>query len=123
MNFEREFWPWYLSMHRDPRTRALHAAATLVNAACLVAAFVLQSPAVAVAGPLLDHLVAQASHRAFEQNKTRPWRHPLHHARAELRLLALVMRHVGSRWRPPSRRQAAEDCAAPGGRTHRSRAW
>jgi len=35
--------------------------------------------------------IAQLAHRGFERNATQPWRHPLWHARAELRLARHVL--------------------------------
>ena len=45
-----------------------------------------------MAAPLVDHAIAQVSHRLFEQNRTTPWRHPLWHARAEVRMLGMTLR-------------------------------
>jgi hypothetical protein len=122
MSFEGHFWPWYLSQHRRPATRLLHALATLTNAACQVAAVGLRWPLLVPLGPLLDYAIAQLGHRVFEKNATRPWRHPLWHARAELRLLrhvacgaarrALALLDLGLRSR-------SETSRGPGCRRHR----
>lgn len=86
-----EFWPHYVALHTRPETHALHAVATLACAALLGAALVLRQPLLALAAPLADYAVAQISHRLFEANRTTPWKNPLWHSRAELRMLRLVL--------------------------------
>ncbi|HSO33074.1 MAG TPA: DUF962 domain-containing protein [Labilithrix sp.] len=89
-NFE-EFWPHYVRLHTRPETHALHAVATLSCLALLGAAVLARQPLLAVAAPLVDYAIAQASHRLFEDNRTTPWRNQLWHTRAELRMLRLVL--------------------------------
>lgn len=80
------FWAVYERMHADPRTRRLHAVAT-TSAMALVAWGVSQRKAgPLLLAPLVDHAIAQASHRLIEHNRTTPWRRPGWHLRAELRL-------------------------------------
>ena len=86
-----EFWPHYVRLHRRPETQALHAVATLSCVSLLGAALVLRQPLLAVAAPLVDYAIAQASHRLFEKNRTTPWKRQLWHTRAELRMLRLVL--------------------------------
>lgn len=96
MNFERDFWPWYRSAHSRLATRRWHAVATLTCATCVAAAVLFRQPLLVPVGVLLDFAIAQASHRLVEGNVTRPWRHPLLHVRAELRLLRGVLLGEGS---------------------------
>ncbi len=86
-----EFWPHYVGLHTRPETHALHAVATLSCVTLLVAAVVLRQPLLLLAAPLADYAVAQISHRLFEANRTTPWKNPLWHSRAELRMLRLVL--------------------------------
>jgi hypothetical protein len=86
-----EFWPHYVRMHARPETQALHAVATLSAIALGGAAVVTRRPLLALAAPLVDYAIAQASHRVYERNVTKPWRHHAWHARAELRMLRLVL--------------------------------
>ena len=81
-----EFWVRYSRMHRRRETRVMHACATASFLVLVTAGIVLRMPWCIVAAPLVDFALAQASHRIFERNKTRPWRAPLRHARAEWRL-------------------------------------
>jgi hypothetical protein len=85
------FWPHYVRLHTRRETHVLHAVATLSCAALLGAAALTRQPLLALAAPLADYLVAQSSHRLFEANRTTPWRKPQWHARAELRMLRLVL--------------------------------
>ena len=86
-----EFWPHYVALHTRRETRVAHAVATLSCLTLLVAAAVLRQPILAVAGPIVDYAIAQASHRMFEPNRTTPWQNQLWHTRAELRMLRLVI--------------------------------
>ena len=86
-----EFWPHYVRLHTRPETQALHAVATLSCLTLLGAAVLARQPLLALAAPLVDYAIAQASHRLFESNRTTPWRNQLWHTRAELRMLRLVL--------------------------------
>ena len=86
-----EFWPHYVRLHRRAETHWLHAAATSSSVALLGAAMLRRQPVFLFVAPLVNHLIAQAGHRLFEQNRSTPWRNPLRHARAELRMLRLVL--------------------------------
>jgi hypothetical protein len=85
------FWPHYVRLHTRPETHALHALATLSCLSLLGAAVLFRQPLFALAAPLTDFAIAQASHRLFEKNRTTPWKNQLWHTRAELRMLGLVL--------------------------------
>lgn len=85
------FWPHYVRLHARPETWALHAAGSLAFGALAVVGLARRSPLALALAPLVDHVLAQAGHRVFEGNVTRPWRHPAWHARAEVRMLRLVL--------------------------------
>jgi hypothetical protein len=80
------FWERYVRLHRRRGTRVMHACATASFLVCVTAGIALRLPWLIIVAPLVDFAIAQASHRLFERNKTRPWRAPLRHARAEWRL-------------------------------------
>ena len=86
-----DFWPHYVRLHTRPETHVLHAVATLSCLSLLGAAAIFRQPALAVAAPLVDFAIAQASHRLFEANRTTPWKNQVWHTRAELRMLRLVL--------------------------------
>ncbi|MBX3228343.1 MAG: DUF962 domain-containing protein [Labilithrix sp.] len=87
-----EFWPRYEEMHSRRATRIGHAVATASFLGLATAGVLLRQPLLFVAAPLADHAIAQLSHRLFERNATRPWRSPMWHARAELRLFRRTLR-------------------------------
>lgn len=86
-----EFWPHYMDMHSRRATQIGHAAATLSFLGLATAGVFLRQPLLFLAAPLADHAIAQVSHRLFERNTTRPWRNPVWHARAELRMFGRVL--------------------------------
>lgn len=94
--FETDFWPWYHRAHRRLETRIAHALATLACAGFTIAALATGQLWLAALGPFADHLISQLSHRLWEKNVTRPWSHPLMHARAELRLFASTLHTLGA---------------------------
>lgn len=98
-----EFWPHYVRLHSRRETQEIHAIATVACGACVVLGLALRRPGMFLVGPAIDHLLAQASHRLYQGNATKPWRHPLWHARAELRMCRLV---VGGRMAAETRRHA-----------------
>jgi hypothetical protein len=57
----------------------------------LATAVLRRQPLYALAAPLVNHLIAQSSHRLFERNHSTPWKNHGWHARAELRMLRLVL--------------------------------
>src|SRR5262245_27311242 len=89
-NFEA-FWPHYVRLHQKPETEKWHAVATLASGSLLAAALLHKSLLLLAPAPVANHLIAQSSHRLFEKNESTPWRNPLWHTRAELRMLKLVL--------------------------------
>jgi hypothetical protein len=97
-----QFWPHYVRLHTRKATQRMHAAATLTCLGLLGAAVLLRSPWLAIAAPLCDYAIAQASHRLFETNRTTPWKNQLWHTRAELRMLRFVLTGRALYERPPA---------------------
>jgi hypothetical protein len=86
-NYE-EFWPYYVSQHLHPATRAIHVVGTVMGLACGAAVALRLLPARAVvAGPLLGYGPAWTSHFLIEKNKPASFGHPAWSFRADLRLL------------------------------------
>lgn len=86
-----DFWPHYVRLHSRPETQWLHAIATTSSMLLWIAAIRKRSLALAILAPLADYAIAQTSHRLFEANATTPYKNPLWHTRAELRMLRLVL--------------------------------
>ncbi len=91
-NFE-EFWEHYQDLHASPSVRVAHAVGTSSALLLLVRGALRRSPLTMLAAPVVDYVIAQASHR-LEGEKTQPLRRPLWHARAELRLFRSTLRSI-----------------------------
>jgi hypothetical protein len=66
-----EFWPYYVSQHRDPTCRWLHFAGTTIAMGCLAAAPFY--PAAALAAPIAGYGLAWIGHFVFEKNRPASW--------------------------------------------------
>lgn len=89
-----EFWEHYQKLHANPRVRAAHAVATAAGLGLFFLAIKRRALALALAAPLVDHAIAQGSHRYFDGTSTRPLRRPWWHARAEWRLFRETVREA-----------------------------
>ena len=81
-----EFWEHYQRLHAAPKTRAMHAVATASAIGLLALAVARRSPKLALLAPVVDYGISQLAHRKLDGTKTKPYRRPLWHARAEWRL-------------------------------------
>ena len=64
-----EFWPFYLSQHMHPATRAVHVAGTLTAWAFGIRAIARRKPLHFAIAPLFAYGPAFASHFIFEKNR------------------------------------------------------
>jgi hypothetical protein len=69
-----EFWPYYVSQHQNPTSRALHFVGTSLALAC-VAATPVMPPAI-LAAPVFGYGFAWLGHFAFEKNRPATWGSP-----------------------------------------------
>lgn len=77
-NSFREFYPYYLSEHRNPTCRRLHVVGSgLIVVLILTVLFGLLSPWWLLAAPLLGYGFAWVGHFAFEKNRPATFSHPL----------------------------------------------
>lgn len=88
-----EFWGHYDELHAYPSVRVAHAVATASALLLLARALMRRDPRYALAAPIVDHVIAQLSHRVHGE-RTRPLQRPLWHARAEWRLFRRTVRSV-----------------------------
>lgn len=66
-----EFWPYYVTQHRDKTCRTLHFIGTSAAMACLaVAPFY---PPALLAAPIAGYGLAWIGHFAFEKNRPATW--------------------------------------------------
>jgi hypothetical protein len=66
-----EFWPYYVSQHKNRTSRRLHFVGTTLAMGC-VAATPIAPPAI-LAAPVLGYGFAWVGHFAFEKNKPATW--------------------------------------------------
>ncbi len=74
----REFYPFYLSEHRDRACRRLHFAGSLLVLATLAAALASGRAAWLWLAPLFGYGFAWIGHFAFEKNRPATFRHPFY---------------------------------------------
>ena len=74
----REFYPFYLSEHRDRGCRRLHFAGSALVLAALATAAVTLNPWWLLAAPLAGYGCAWAGHFFFEHNRPATFTHPLY---------------------------------------------
>lgn len=74
----RDFYPYYLSEHRNPVCRRLHFAGSLLVIVLIVLAVVLKKPALLIAVPIAGYGFAWIGHFVFEKNRPATFRHPLY---------------------------------------------
>jgi hypothetical protein len=69
-----EFWPYYVSQHRNKTNRRLHFIGTTIAMGCVAAApFV---PAALIGAPVAGYGFAWVGHFGFEKNKPASWLGP-----------------------------------------------
>jgi hypothetical protein len=87
----REFWPQYLALHVDSRTRALHYAGTLAAAIALALAGVRQDWRWLPAALVVGYAPAWLGHVVFARNRPATFGHPLWSLLSDIRMLALFL--------------------------------
>jgi len=87
----REFWPQYLSLHADQRTRALHYAGTVAAMVMLVLAAIEWDWRWLLAALVVGYAPAWFGHIVFEGNRPATFGHPLWSLWSDIRMLALFL--------------------------------
>jgi len=85
-----EFWPFYVSQHSRPSTRALHFAGTTMVLGSL-AAGALAAPWCAALAPVLGYGPAWVGHFFFEKNRPATFTYPLWSLRGDFRMYWLTL--------------------------------
>ncbi|HKE93193.1 MAG TPA: DUF962 domain-containing protein [Povalibacter sp.] len=73
-----DFYPYYLSEHRNPMCRRLHFIGTGLVLALLLATIVTGNPWLLLALPVAGYSFAWVGHFFFEKNRPATFTHPLY---------------------------------------------
>lgn len=74
----REFYPYYLGEHRDPRCRRLHVAGSTLVLLAIALALLTRDLRWLWLAPLAGYGCAWIGHYAYEKNRPATFRHPLY---------------------------------------------
>lgn len=86
----QDFWPYYVRQHSRPRTRALHAAGSVLAVVMFGAAFAL-SLWLLIGVPIVGYAFAWYAHFFVEHNRPATFGHPFYSLAADYRMLFLMM--------------------------------
>ena len=85
----RDFWPYYLREHADPRSRALHYLGSSLALAAVALAVATRDTRWLIAAPVAGYGAAWFGHLALERNRPATFRYPLWSLASDYRMLAL----------------------------------
>jgi hypothetical protein len=88
----REFFPYYVAMHSQARTRRLHFVGTTVGLALTVAGLLTGRRRLLPALPLLGYGFAWPSHWLIEGNNPASFGHPLWSLRGDFEMISMMAR-------------------------------
>lgn len=96
-NFE-EFWPYYLSEHKNALNRRLHFVGTTLFLGAAMTALVRMEPGLLLLSPLFGYGFAWVGHFGVEKNRPATFRHPLWSLMGDFRMYGRMWR--GQLWGP-----------------------
>jgi len=91
------FWPFYLSQHTKPATRALHFTGTTLSLLLLAAAAITARPWLVLWAIVAGYLFAWIGHFFMEKNRPATFQYPLWSLAADFKMCGLMWR--GRMWR------------------------
>jgi hypothetical protein len=86
----QEFWPYYLSEHSRPSTRALHFVGSTLAGGLLLAAAGRRQPSLLLAAMVAGYGFAWVGHFGFEKNRPATFQHPLWSLAADWKMWGLI---------------------------------
>ena len=86
-----EFWPYYVSQHLHPATRAIHVGATSAAGVVGAAGIVSLNPLLVAVAPVIGYGPAWASHFLIEKNKPATFEAPLWSLISDYRMCGLFL--------------------------------
>jgi hypothetical protein len=93
-----EFWPYYLSEHRNPLNRRLHFVGTTLFLGLVVAVIVTGDWRLAPLWPVAGYSFAWAGHFLVEKNRPATFRHPIWSFLGDMKMYAMMW--TGRLWGP-----------------------
>ncbi len=86
-----EFYPYYLSEHRNPTCRRLHFVGTGLVIAITISAVATGTWTLLLFMPIVGYGFAWAGHFFFEKNKPATFRHPLYSLAGDFRMFGEML--------------------------------
>ena len=87
-----EFYPYYLSEHRNRTCRRLHFVGTGLALLLLLLAFMTSTWSLLLAVPLVGYSFAWVGHVVFERNRPATFRHPVYSLMGDLAMFRDILR-------------------------------
>jgi hypothetical protein len=87
----KEFWPYYVTEHSKPATRALHAVGTIGAVACLFACLATRNWILIPLSLVPGYGAAWIAHFLIEKNKPATFKYPLWSFIADYKMVALMI--------------------------------
>jgi hypothetical protein len=87
----REFWPYYLGEHKDPRNRAMHVTGTSLAFLLIVAAVVTQIGWLLLGAAVAGYAFAWIGHFVLERNRPATFTYPIKSLAYDWRMWALTL--------------------------------
>lgn len=85
-----DFWPFYVSQHRNATNRAAHFTGTTLALVCLAGAL-FSSPQWLALAFMSGYGCAWLGHLLFERNRPATFRHPLWSLRGDMRMYRMML--------------------------------